>query len=40
MGYVRNSQYKSNKSLPGMTSDKKNFLQFNKQNYGNNGHYP
>lgn len=23
MGYVRNSQYKSNKSLPGMTNDKK-----------------
>lgn len=23
MGYVRNSQYESNKSLPGTTSDKK-----------------
>ena len=41
MGCVRNSQYKSNKPLPGTKSDKKKFsLPFNKQNYGNNGQYP
>lgn len=40
MDYVKNGQYKSSKLLPSIKSNKKFFLEFNKQSYGNNGLYP
>ena len=39
MGYVRNSQYKSNNLLSG-TESNKNFSYGLISSYGNNSHYP